>query len=62
MNYNTIMRNFLRGLWSVSMVQVALRKGVITSAQFKELMGLGVEAEKISAAQYQDLVGEAYSA
>lgn len=62
MNYETIKRNFLRGLWNATMVQVAMRKGVISAAQFKEIMQLGVFNARITAAQYQILVGEAYSA
>ena len=39
MNYETIKRNFERGLWNVAMVRVAVRKGVITKEQFKEITG-----------------------
>ncbi len=62
MNYETIKKNFLRGLWNATMVQVALRKGVLSVDQFKEIMQLGVFNARITAAQYQALVGEAYSA
>lgn len=37
MNYNMIKRNFEKGLWSVQMVKVAVKKGVITKEQFKEI-------------------------
>jgi hypothetical protein len=39
MSYEQIKRNFERGLWNIQMVRTALRKGVITAAQFKEITG-----------------------
>ena len=39
MNYETIKRNFDRGLWNVSIVRMAVKKGVITPEQFKEITG-----------------------
>ena len=39
MNYETIKKNFDRGLWNVAMVKMAVRKGVITKEQFKEITG-----------------------
>ena len=39
MNYHTIKKNFDRGLWSVAMVKMAVRKGIITKEQFKEITG-----------------------
>ena len=39
MNYETIKKNFERGLWNVTMVRMAVRKGVITKEQFKEITG-----------------------
>lgn len=39
MNYETIKLNFERGLWSESMVRVAVRKGAITAEQYKEITG-----------------------
>ena len=39
MNYDTIKRNFEKGLWNVAMVKMAVRKGVITKEQFKEITG-----------------------
>ena len=32
-----IKRNFEKGLWSAQMVKVAVKKGVITKEQFKEI-------------------------
>ena len=39
MNYETVKKNFERGLWNVTMVRMAVRKGVITKEQFKEITG-----------------------
>ena len=39
MNYETIKRNYERGLWTEQMVRVAVRKGVITKAQYEEITG-----------------------
>ena len=39
MNYETIKRNFDRKLWSAAMVRAAVKKGVITPAQFWEITG-----------------------
>ena len=39
MNYETVKKNFERGLWNVAMVRMAVRKGVITKEQFKEITG-----------------------
>ena len=37
MNFNMIKRNFDKGLWSKQMVKMAVRKGVITKEQYKEI-------------------------
>ena len=39
MNFETIKKNFDRGLWNVPMVKMAVRKGIITAEQFKEITG-----------------------
>lgn len=39
MNYETIKKNFDRGLWSAAMVKMAVRKGIITKEQYKEITG-----------------------
>lgn len=39
MSYEIIKRNFDMGLWSVSMVAVAVAKNVITASQYKEITG-----------------------
>lgn len=39
MSYEIIKRNYKRGLWNLAMVKQAVRKGVITPAQFEEITG-----------------------
>lgn len=39
MNFDIIKRNYDRGLWNELMVRVAVRKGVITKDQFKQITG-----------------------
>lgn len=39
MNFKTIKKNYDKGLWSIAMVKMAVRKGIITKAQFQEITG-----------------------
>ena len=39
MNFETIKKNFEKGLWSAPMVKMAVRKGVITREQYTEITG-----------------------
>lgn len=39
MSYKTIKSNYDKGLWSKAMVGMAVRKGVITTEQYKEITG-----------------------
>lgn len=39
MTFDIVKRNFDQGLWTVQMVRLAVRKGVITKDQFKEITG-----------------------
>ena len=39
MNFETIKSNYDRKLWSASMVKMAVRKGVITPEEYKEITG-----------------------
>lgn len=39
MNFETIKRNYDRKLWSKAQVKVAVKKGVITPAQYEEITG-----------------------
>lgn len=40
MNYETIKKNYLKGLWTAQLVKMAVRKGVITQAQCDEILAL----------------------
>lgn len=37
MNFETIKRNYERGLWNAAMVKMAVKKGVITKEQYTEI-------------------------
>lgn len=39
MNFDTIKKNYDRGLWSAAMVKMAVKKGVITKEQYTEITG-----------------------
>lgn len=39
MNYETIKWNYEKKLWNILMVRTAVKKGVITKEQFKEITG-----------------------
>lgn len=39
MTYETIKKNYDRKLWNKNMVAIAVVKGVITDAQYKEITG-----------------------
>jgi uncharacterized XkdX family phage protein len=39
MNFETIKRNYERGLWNAAMVKMAVKKGVITKEQYTEITG-----------------------
>jgi len=39
MTFETIRRNYERGLWSAAMVKLAVRKGFITRAEYTEITG-----------------------
>lgn len=39
MNFETIKKNYDRGLWSKPMVKMAVKKGVITKEQYTEITG-----------------------
>ncbi len=44
MTFEQIKKNFDRKLWNAKMVAVAVKKGVITAAQYKEITGLDYTA------------------
>lgn len=39
MNYDLIKKNYEKGLWSKQMVAMAVKKGIITPEQYKEITG-----------------------
>lgn len=39
MNYQTIKRNYEKGLWSAGMVKLAVRKGILTREEYTEITG-----------------------
>lgn len=39
MNFETVKRNYDRGLWNIALVRVAVKKGIITAEQFEEITG-----------------------
>lgn len=39
MNFERIKAHYEAGLWNLQMVRMAVRKGVITKEQFKEITG-----------------------
>ena len=39
MTCEIVKKNFKQGLWSEAVVRIAVRKGIITAAQFKEITG-----------------------
>lgn len=39
MNFETIKRNYEKGLWSAALVKIAVRKGLITKEQYTEITG-----------------------
>ena len=39
MNFETVKRNYDRGLWNLTLVKIAVKKGIITKDQYKEITG-----------------------
>lgn len=39
MSFQTIKQNYDRGLWTILMVKMAVRKGIITPEQYEEITG-----------------------
>lgn len=39
MNFETIKKNYDKGLWSAPMVKMAVKKGIITKEQYTEITG-----------------------
>lgn len=56
MSFESIKKNYDKGLWSKAMVRKAVEKGVITEEQYKEITG-EKETETI---EITDLIGNRY--
>lgn len=39
MNFETVRANYENGLWNIVLVRMAVKKGIITKEQFKEITG-----------------------
>ena len=46
MNYNDVKKNYEKGYWSIVLVKMAVKKGVITQEQYKEITGFVYPATK----------------
>ena len=38
MNFKMVKKNYEKGLWSIGMVKMAVKKGVITKEEYKEIV------------------------
>ncbi len=54
MNYETILKNFQRGLWTSQMVHIAVNKGVITEEQYESI----IENRPISVGALTEVIDE----
>lgn len=39
MNFDTIKKNYDRGLWTATLVRIAVRKGIITKDEYTKITG-----------------------
>lgn len=39
MNFETVKSNYDKKLWSIALVRMAVKKGIITAIEFKEITG-----------------------
>lgn len=39
MDFNTVKKNYERGLWNITLVKMAVKKGIITKEQYTEITG-----------------------
>ena len=46
MNFETVKKNYDRGLWPATLVKVAVYKGIITKDEYKEITGFVYPATK----------------
>lgn len=46
MNFETVKKNYDKGLWSIQLVKMAVKKGIITKEEYKEITGFVYPATK----------------
>ena len=46
MDFNTVKNNYNKGLWNIALVKIAVKKGIITKEQYKEITGFVYPATK----------------
>ena len=46
MDFNTVKNNYDKGLWNVTLVKIAVRKGIITKEEYTEITGSVYPATK----------------
>lgn len=46
MNYETVKKNYENGLWSITLVKMAVKKGIITKAEYAKITGFVYPATK----------------
>lgn len=46
MDFNTVKNNYDKGLWNITLVKIAVRKGVITKEEYTEITGFVYPATK----------------
>lgn len=39
MNFETVKKNYDKGLWTLALVKMAVKKGIINREQFREITG-----------------------
>ena len=39
MNFETVKSNYIRGLWTIALVKMAVKKGIITEEEYNEITG-----------------------
>ena len=46
MKFETVKKNYDRGLWPIALVKIAVQKGIITKDNYKEITGFVYPATK----------------
>lgn len=60
MNYYAVKNNFLRGLWNLTMVKLAKKKGIINQEQFNDIVLSGMQAGIVTIEEYEEATGETF--